>query len=103
MSCWVYVFDMFKLVDIDPSELRRLVEEDPMKLFDRIKEVFEGVEEIKDVRVHDVFIDPQSNEFLIEYIVKHRNGETPVKVIHFPNPVTMLRKYCEYEYKKGLM
>jgi len=43
MSTWVYVFDEFKPIDIDTSKLFELVEEDPLRLFEIIEDLLEGL------------------------------------------------------------
>lgn len=65
MSMWVYVFDEFKPIDIDISELFELAEGDPLKLFESVKEVLgDYVREIKNVRVHDIYFDPDDFHLL---------------------------------------
>jgi len=98
ISTWVYVFDEFKPVDIDASKLFELAKRGPLKLFESVREVLgDYVEEVRDVKVYDVYFDPDGFGILVEYLVEHELGEVPVKIIHSSNPVATLQKYYEHE------
>ena len=103
MSTWIYVFDEFKPIDIDSSKLFKLVEENPLELFEIVREkLVDDVKEIRtvrDVKVYNTYFDPSNLELLIEYLVECNEGEISIKVIHSHNPPATLRKY--YEYEKG--
>lgn len=99
MGTWIYVSDEFRRVNIDKDELVRLVKEDPAKLFNHIKDALD-VGKVENVSVYDIYFDMQSNEFLVEYIVRCVFGEVSVKVIHSQDPVVTLKKYYEYEKTK---
>ena len=96
MGTWIYVFDEFRRVNIDKDELVRLVKEDPAKLFNRVRDALD-VGKVENVSVYDIHFDTQSNELLVEYIVRCGFGEVSVKVIHSQDPVATLKKYYEYE------
>ena len=95
----MYVFDEFKLIDIDKGRLFELIEKDPLKLFEIVRKVLD-IEEISGVRVYDAYFDSRNFELLIEYMVTCKLGEVSVKVIHSQDPITMLKKYYEYEKAK---
>ena len=101
MNTWIYVFDEFRPVDIDIGKLFRLAEENPLGLFELIKGVLvDDIKEIRDVRVHNVYLNPSNFELLIEYLVKCNLGEVSVKLVHSRSPATTLRKYYEYEKRR---
>lgn len=84
LPTWVYVFDEFKPIDVDTNELFRLAEENPLELFEIIREILvDDIKEIKDVKVHDIYFNPSSFELLFEYLVTCGLGEISVKIIHY--------------------
>jgi len=89
------------LISINTGKLFELAEENPMEVLDMIRDVLEEyVKGIKDVRVHDMYFDARTFEFLIEYIVKCELGEVSVKLVHSSNPTVALRRYYGYEKQK---
>ena len=99
MNTWVYVFDEFKPLDIDKNRLFELVKKDPLELFNIVRKVL-NVGKIESIKVYDTYSDPQSNELLVEYIVRCEVGEIAVKVIHSRDPALTLKKFYEYEKTK---
>jgi len=98
MNTWIYIFDEFKLIDVDTGKLFRLAEENPLRLFEIIKEVLvDDIKEIRDVKVYDIYFNPSNFELLIEYIVECELGEISVKIIHSRIPKQTLRNYYIYE------
>jgi len=98
MNTWVYIFDEFKIVDVDASRLFEFAERKPLELFNDIKEVVEEyVKDIRSVRVHKVYIDRKVDELVIEYIVKSSFGEVSAKLIYSKNPREALLHYYNYE------
>ncbi len=56
MNTWIYVFNEFRLVDINANRLFKLAEKYPSELFDAIWDVLEEyIKDIKDVRVCDIY------------------------------------------------
>ena len=81
MNTWIYVFDEFKHIDVDTGKLFRLVEENPLKLFEIVGETLvNDIKEIRDVKVYDIYFNPSNFELLIEYIVECELGEISVKI-----------------------
>ncbi|PUA33336.1 MAG: hypothetical protein B7O98_02605 [Zestosphaera tikiterensis] len=98
MNAWLYVFDEFRPLDIESSVLLRLARDDPVKLFDIVRDVVEDyVGVVRDVRIHDIYIDPYTHEVLVEFIAVCDSGEISVKIIYSDNPIAMLRKYYRFE------
>lgn len=98
MHTWLYIFDEFRPLDIDFETLLELVDKDPLKLFEAIRDVVgEYIRNIEGVEVYDTYIDVHSHEILVEYIVKCEYGETSVKIVHSNNPFATLQKYYRYE------
>ena len=97
MNTWIYVFDSFRPVDIDISKLFTLAEEDPIQLFNQVKEDLEDLGEINDVKVHDIYFNVETLELLIEYIVECSLGEISVKLIYSKKPERTLINYYNYE------
>jgi len=94
MNTWLYIFDEFRPLDIELSMLLRFARDDPLKLFDIVRDVVEDyVGGIRDVKIHDIYIDSYTSEVLVEFIVVCDNGEISVKIIHSDNPIAILRKY----------
>jgi len=98
VNTWIYIFDDFKPLDIDFNTLLRSINEDPYRLFEIIREVIEDyVGVVRDVRIHDIYIDSYTNEVLVEFIVVCDNGEISAKIIHSDNPIAILRRYYRFE------
>ena len=98
MSTWLYVLDVFKPIDIDIGKLLTLAKEDPIKLFNEVKEALESdLGRVKDVKVCDIYFNPRTFGLLIEYIVKCDLGEVSVKLIYSKNPKETLTRYYEHE------
>jgi len=98
VSTWLYVLDVFKPIDIDIGKLLTLTEEDPIKLFNEVKEALESdLEGVEDVKVRDIYFNPKASELLIEYIVRCDLGEVSVKLIHSKNPRETLIHYYKHE------
>jgi len=98
MNTWLYILDEFRPLDIELSMLLRFARYDPIKLFDIVRDVVEDyIDVVRDVRIHDIYIDTHKNEVLVEFIVVCDNGEISIKIIHSDNPVAMIRKYYRFE------
>ncbi len=89
----------FKPLDIDLSELLKLVKKDLLGLFNTIRKVL-NMEEIEDIGVHDTYFDLQNHEFLVEYPVTCKLGKVSVKVIHSQDHVAVFKKLYGYEKTK---
>ncbi len=101
MSTWLYIFDEFKPLDISIDKLLELIEVNPLRLFEEVKDILtEYVKEIKHVKIYNTYFNPHGFEFLIEYLVECEFGEVSVKVIHSNNPMVILQKYYEYGKRK---
>jgi len=101
MKTWVYVLDEFRPVDVEEKRLLEIVEEDPLKLFEAIREVLASdIKEIRSVRVYDVYFNPSNSELLVEYLVKSELGEISVKFIYSDSPSQTLLNYYKYETEK---
>jgi len=99
MVAWLYVFDEFKPLDIEPPLLFKLARENPLKLFDMVREVLEEyVREIRGVEVRRVFFDSSGFELLIEYLVACEAGIISVKLIYSENPAETLQRFYESEF-----
>ena len=98
MNTWLYIFDEFKPLDISIDKLLELVEDNPLRLFEEVKDILtEYVKEIKHVKIYNTYFNPHGSELLIEYLVECELGEVSVKVIYSNNPVVTLQKYYEHE------
>jgi len=98
MSTWVYVLDEFKPVNISANELLNLLKEDPLKVFEVIKNALAGfIRDAKSVKVYDIYREPSSSALLVEYIVECEAGRVSVKVICSEHPEQVLRDYYIYE------
>jgi len=98
MAAWLYVFDEFKPLDIEPPTLFKLAKENPLKLFDIVREVLEEyVREIKEVKVNRVFFDSSRFELLIEYLATCEVGVISAKLIYSENPAETLKNFYESE------
>jgi len=98
VPAWLYIFDEFRPLDIEPPTLFKLAREDPLRLFDMVREVLEEyVREIRGVEVHRAFYDSGRFELLIEYIVTCEAGVISAKLIYSENPAETLRKFYESE------
>jgi len=98
MSAWLYIFDEFRPLDIEPLTLFELAREDPLRLFDMVREVLEEyVREIKEVKVNKVFFGFSRFELLIEYLIICEAGIISAKLIYSENPVKTLQHFYESE------
>jgi len=96
MSAWLYIFDEFRPLDIEPTTLFELAKDYPLKLFDLVKEIVEDyVKVIKSVRVHKKFFDPETFGLVVEYMVECETGTISAKIIYSENPASTLEKYHE--------
>jgi len=94
MPAWLYVFDEFRSLDIEPPVLFELARDDPLRLFDYVREVVEDyVKEIKSVRVFRKFFDPETFDLVVEYIVECEAGTVSIKIIYSDRPAEALKKY----------
>jgi len=99
MAIHVYYMDVFKIVDMESSEFLELADKNPVKLFNRIRDVVGDLGRIKNVKVYRRFLGPKGFDIVIEYLVRCEVGEVSVKVIYSRNPVKALEKYYKYERK----
>lgn len=54
--------------DIDTGKLFEIAEENPLKLLEIVKEALvDHVKEIKEIKVYDIYFDPNSFELLIDH------------------------------------
>jgi len=98
MPAWLYIFDGFRPLDLEPPILFKLAREDPLKLFDYVKEVVEDyVKEIRSVKVLRKFFDPDTFDLVVEYIVECEAGSISAKIIYSENPASALQKFYEHE------
>jgi len=94
MPAWLYMFDEFRPLDIEPPVLFELARDDPLKLFDYVREVLgDYVKEIKSVRVFRKFFDPETFDLVVEYIVECETGTISAKIVYSENPSSALQKY----------
>jgi len=94
MPTWIYVFDEFRPLDLEPQTVFELTRDDPLKLFDLVREVVEDyVKEIKSVRVHRRFFDSNTFDLVVEYIVECEAGTISAKIIYSENLASTLEKY----------
>jgi len=99
MNTWLYIFDEFRPLDIELPMLLRFARDDPLKLFDIVREVLDKyVREIRGVEVRRVFFDSSRFELLIEYIVTCEAGIISAKIIYSENPVKTLQHFYESEF-----
>jgi len=98
MPVWIYIFDEFSPLDIEPSVLFELAREDPLRLFEYVREVVEDyVKEIKSVRVLRKFFDSNTFDLVIEYTVECDVGTISAKIIYSENPASALQRFYESE------
>jgi len=98
VNVWLYIFDEFRPLDIEPPTLFKLAREDPLRLFNMVREVLEEyIKEIRGVEVRRVFYDFGRFELLIEYIVTCEAGIISAKLIYSENPTKTLQHFYESE------
>jgi len=98
MPAWLYIFDEFRPLDLEPQTLFELARDDPLKLFEYVREVVEDyVKEVRSVRVHRKFFDIETFDLVVEYIVECEVGTISAKIVHSENPASALQKFYEYE------
>ena len=100
MPTWLYVLDLLKKLNINGKEALELINQDPLKLLNRVKDLFKdlGIKDAVHARVLNIFKNPlRANEVLVEYIIKYGLGEVSVKIMVSNNPKALLRMYYEYE------
>ena len=101
VKMWVYVLDEFKPVEVDVDRLLEMAEKEPLRIFNSIRKALTGiVKEIKIVRVHDTYFNPDTSELVIEYLIESDIGNISVKFIHSSDPSQTLINYYKYEAKK---
>jgi len=101
MYSWLYIFDEFKPLDTSYSEIVYYLNRDPEKLLELVLEATNS--ELKDVekfRVHNVYMDREGGELLVELLIYCSLGEVSAKIIVSPNPLETLKKYYNYEESK---
>lgn len=82
------------------GELLEMIEEDPLKLFDRVRAIVDNeVKGIQDVKLYRRYFDPKEIDVVVEYLVKGGFGKLSVKLIYSEAPARALFKYYESEKK----
>jgi len=98
MPTWLYIFDEFRPLDIEPPTLFELTRDDPLRLFEYVKEiVMDYVKEIRSVKVLRKFFDSETFDLVVEYIVECEVGTISAKIIYSENPASALQKFYEHE------
>jgi len=98
MPAWLYVFDEFRPLDLEPQTLFELARGDPLRLFEYVKDVVEDyVKEIRSVRVRGKFFDPETLDLVVEYIVECEAGTISAKIIYSEKPSLTLQKFYKHE------
>jgi len=98
MPAWLYIFDEFRPLDIEPPVLFELARDEPLRLFEYVREVIEDyVKEIKSIKVHRKFFDPETFDLVVEYIVECEAGTISAKIVYSENPASALQRFYEYE------
>jgi len=98
MGSWLYIFDEFRPLDIELPTLFELARDDPLRLFDLVREVLgDYVKEIRSVKVPRKFFDPETFDLIVEYIVECESGTISAKIVYSENPSSALQKFYKYE------
>jgi len=91
--------DRFFPLELSLYELAGLYEENPMKIFELIKNLVEKVlgNKVKNVKLYKTFLNLETGTALIEYTVNFEKGSTSVKVVHAKDPAKAITEYYEAE------
>ena len=81
---YVYLMDRFYLVELSPSEIAELYDENPMKIFELIRDLVEDVlgSKVKHTKLYKTFLSHETGTALIEYMIDFEKGTMGIKVIH---------------------
>ncbi len=94
--------DQFIETSLSLYDLAELYEEDKLKPFNLVKDlIVKHLGEIRSVKVHMTYFNPEKLTAVIEYLVETRYGEVSVKIICSNNPQETLKEYYLYELKKN--
>jgi len=99
VKVWVYVSDMFYEVVMSPDDVRRLLVENPLKLFKAVENFLPDYirKSMLCVMLYSVYYNPRTKELVVHYLIDFENGRDALRVICSDNPVQTLYDYNEYE------